>query len=72
MNAGASAMVNANPAMPRRMSALGHKRTFPDVQRMSALTLQADMRRRTHAGIWPSVYESTPFCNGPDEVKSPE
>jgi hypothetical protein len=42
------------------MSEKGHKRTSPDVQRMSALTLKADMRGRIRVDIWLFVYEPTP------------
>jgi hypothetical protein len=43
-----------------RMSALGHEWTFPDVQRMAALTRKADMRGRIRVAIYLFVYESTP------------
>src|ERR1039457_4323810 len=51
---------------------LGHKRTFHEVQRIAALPLKADIRGRICNAIWLLVFESTPFCNGPDEVKSPD
>ena len=46
---------------PELENSQGHSATCGSVRAMSVLAPMADRR----------VYEYTPFCNGPDEVKSP-
>jgi hypothetical protein len=48
---------------PELENSLGHSATCGSVRAMSVLTNSRHWMRR--------VYEYTPFCNGPDEVKSP-